>query len=884
MIHLNPIEYPKLIKRQITLSNKNGNVYDVDITKTNCRLFYGKKLTIVLGTTTYIGRYTYSFINETLKNHLILEGSSLPDNGTYSVYETFVIPEDNQAITFQDLHEKFESTKTPAVVNTVAGINDIGSLNLVDGFQTLKIDQSLYGFKLSKSFTLTENLSAESTFTVRIESNKFNRYHIFLYPTNSNNKTLIDLEFGFNGDCTKYYIKSHSHFEQNSSFEFIKKQFSVIDTTVIDNSLIVTLSKVQYGPEIFATISLKLKKQQSITVNGYIECRHPQDLWIPDEKYSASPSTVLQLNGQNQIEIDQTFLYADKNGEQRTIIWGETLTREIEINANVVTNIVLTKLPKGYYKINRTTAPYGIPGKTNNSSTLTRDLSSHERISQSKLVEYYSNLVWNKATLIVYDDYKYMFITDKKHVFIGTKNTEKDIEWYLLSEYGHTHNTDDLIIGNNKFVTQEQINTWNNTTNLLDNYSWKTYLTKEDGSEDTAKIKSSISSNKGFAAVFLTNILSGKDYKGNPIIYITDNNNNLVPTSIGALSVESQNVKNPQDVGTLIKQATLDKVLGLGIGYRTTSDDTNQQYILINNKTNNYPDKDTNKNKRFFDLVKRTNNTLPGSDSINIGFDNAVSKNTSITLGIGLNSDENKLTLGKWNNPIDFYGNAINNVLIDFGIGTNNTNRKSAFWYTNNLLTINGNIFNNKPDQLEYILVNGSDPILNDFVHYPEFNELKNKVDDVTDNSVFIKLVPLNTIYKPIIRRFLAINDNSEYNVYTIIFKLNNTNGFSEKVSESRDSETNELINIIWKLKSNYSFMVKDIPDEDDEDTSEETIEITSDNFDDDGTLKITNIKKSSIIKIQNSSNNKSFEKNILDYINSLEILDSTITINVTGI
>ena len=914
MIHFNPIDYPTLNKREITLTKTyTPNKFEV-LNKDGGRVYYGKRLNIFLNNTKYAGRYTYSIINETIKKYLIFEDDNVPTlNGNYTIYETFIIPEENQALTFQDIQEKFESNKTPAIVENISGINDIGSLNLVDGFETLKLEQSLFGFKTDIEYNLSNNSTQFRTF--RIEPNKFNKYQIFLYSKNVNddlvyNKIFINLELGVNGDCTRYYIKNHSHIGQNESFQQIKNQY-INQNFVISNDIKISLTKIAYDEYNYVTINFQIVNDIDTNINipleGYIWCRHPQDLWTPEEANSGS-KTLMKLNGQDQISIDQTLLYADNWGEQRTIIWGESIIKEIEIiNKDIDTvQTNITDLKPGYYKFARETAPWGIPGKITNITDYTSDSSEYENdeypneyCEKINLVGYYANLKWTQASLVVLQNDKYMLYTNDKHIFIGKKDG-KDIEWYLLSEYGHTHNTDDLIVGKNKFVTQEQIDTWTETTNRLNSYTWKPYLTDDKGVELTKDIEASLSG-KGYAGIMFDN-LGNSNISGNPIIYV-HNGNRLIPVSIGALTVESEKVIQPEILGTLIKQSTLDKILGLGIGYRTSNNENNEQYILINNLTAYYkPDYDSTKsNKKFFDLVRRTHTSSPGDYSINLGFENAVAGDNILFLGTGLKSnnliDSNKIVIGKWNQPIE-------TALIEFGIGTGEDtdtekNRKTAFWYSiendKKIFTVDGNFFNNDNSKYNYILVNGADPIINDFVHYSEFIPVKEKIDEIVDNSIFIKLEPLDESIKPLIRRVTVIDDWSEYNIYDITFKLNGLNDFSTKFIENRNDD-GELIYIEWKLKDNFIFFIKEYEnpkdseyeDDEDDEYSEydeyEKIEINYKNFNDDGTLIVSEIKKASIIKIQNTSNNKFVEINLFDYINSLDTLSKYITINVTSL
>ena len=855
MIHLNPIEYPILNKKQLTLKRIDSKKFEI-INSFDSRLFYGKKVQIFLNNTSYIGRYTYSHINNTITNYLIFENNAPTNTGTFNVtiYDTFIVPEDNQALTFQDLQEKFKDNKRPVIIENFEGINDIGSNNIVDGFQTLKIDQSLYSFKKNNSCILS-NKNWVQIFTGIVENDKLNRYQLFLYSTNINDNLFINLELGITGNCEKYYIKNNSHFNQLYSFDYIKNHNN-IDNVYSDN-IELQLTKLKFGSEYYVTLSLKLNNDytKEISLEGYINCRHPKDLWWSPNTLELNSGEILLLNSGHSTAIDQTLLYIDNNGEQRTITYGESILKEIELTKE---SIDIQNLNPGYYKILSENKPKSIPG--NNDGSVNSD--------------YFKTLVWSSATLVILQNNKYLFYTNTGHTFIGYLKDSK-ICWELFSVYGHIHSTDDLTVGNNKFVSQEQIDTWNNTKEKLDNYSWRPYLLKNDGTEDTVKIETSFNKSGDAAILF--------DSENNPIIKVRDFNCNLISTSIGALTVESENVFQPETKGTLIKQETLDRLNKLGIGYRLKD----EQYVLINNNSNLYHTENI-----FFDLVKRVVSTNPGNKSINIGFENEIAKDNSILFGIGLksfnNNENNKLIIGEWNNPVK-------NALIEFGIGSSNNDRLNAFWYTENkLFTVNGNFFNNDSDKIGYLLVNGQDPIVNDFVHLDEFakavNTLNNEITKLkqnTDDSIFVKLIPIDSNIKPIIRRIRIINENSEYNCFDILITLNGTNGFTEEIINeiTEINEDGDEIKIgeekYWDINDNYTFEICNF-DYDNNEFNEDFELLDSDFYKiDDGNLTLINIPKLSILKITNELNNNIVEINISDYINSLDFISNKITLDV---
>ncbi len=853
MIHFNPIEYPVLNKRNITLKKLSDKIFEV--TRCDGRIFYGKRLQIFLNNTAYIGRYSYSIDNnkKTPVSLLIFDVNAPTKDGDYIIYETFDIPEDNQALTFQDIHEKFDEIKTPAIVKNIAGIDDIGSLGLVDGFQTLKIDQSLYSFKTSVNYELN-NKSWTNIFEIRVEPNKLNTYQLFLYSTNiQQNNLFINIELGITGDCEKYYITNHSHFNQSKSFDYLKNRYKL--NNIFPDNILLQLDAVKYESGYYVTLRLKLDNgfSNSINLEGYINCRHPHDLWGPKvgEKIIKNKYNLL-LNGsedsedsEDYIVIDQTLLYADNNGEQRIISWGESILKEVEIEKS----INIKDLNSGYYKITKEHKPIDFP-----------DLTKFAEIKIDETTLFKSS--WNIATLVILKDKKYMLYLDSGHVFIGYYNNSSNIiVWNLFSLYGHKHTVDDIKESESKkFVSQKQIDDWQATTDKLNNYSWKDYLLKSNGTEDTTEIKNSLTK-QGDTAVLIDNLK-------NPIIYVRNNSGKNIPTSIGALKVENESVLQPETQGVLIRQSTLDRLNGLGIGYRISKD--KEQYILINNETKYY----SSNNNKYFDLVKRTYTVSPGNNSINIGFENDIADDNSLLIGIGLSQtiNTNKLILGKWNNPVT-------DALIEFGIGNSNSDRKNAFWYIKNLLTVNGNFYNNNLNQRGYLLVNGQDPIENNFVTHDEFDPVRDNVDEILDNSFFVKLVPLNESNKSLIKRILNINEYSDNNLFDITFLLNDKHNFGIYNSSTE----------LYSLNSNYEFIIIDIieqyPDKDDTDEFEEIkLKITSDDFDEDTGALILTLPKARKLKIKNKTNNKEKEINLFEEISKQDFLSNQITINITGI
>ena len=856
MIHLNPVDYPILNKRIISVSpTKDKNIFTVNTSNESCRLFYGKRLSIIIDNETFIGRYSYSLISEEFNNLLIFDEKcpNITKNNTeLTIYETFVVPDDNQTVTFQDIQEKFRDNKVPAIVESVSSINDIGSNNLVDGFQTLKIDQTSYGFKLPTAITLTEE--NDSKFILNVEPNKFNKYHIILYAKSENPGTtesfgMINFELGVAGDCSNYYIKNYSHKIQRNSFEFEKLKYNTPYVEIIsgghcdcDIPIILKLEKLTISNNTAINVYLKLELPSDYKglnwkqdYYGYIYCRHPQDLLVPEEKYNVSTGISLLFNNNDTVDIsDESLLYIDRCGEQRTIIPGETLCKEILIDDN---QIEINNLPKGYYKIFKENAPYGIPGY---------DLLDDHN-------EYYNSLNWETATLIVYDNNKYMIYTDNKHIFLGSLNIEENkIIWNLLSEYGHTHRTDELIISES---TQKKIDEWDATSKTLENYSWRNY------SEELSNNLKEYLSKKGDAVIqFDTKI------DNNPIIYI-NTGESIIPASIGILKVDGNYIEKPWEKGTLVSNDKLTKIEGLGIGYKLNG---KSQYVLINNQESNY--KDVIPTNKFFDLVPRTSITNPGNNSLNIGFDNQIAKNNSIYYGVGLinNEDTEKLIFGRWNNPIY-------KALIEFGIGSSVDDRKTAFWYSENLLTVSGNFYNNDSSKLGYLLVNGSDPIPNNFVSNNDFSELKEKVEkfdsilDISGDSNIITLIPVDSNYEPVNVKILSVDI---YNIpFTVLLTLNGENnfGYEETVEEDDEIET------YYELKENYKFFL--IYEESKEDG---VIDITDDIYiNDNGELLIYDIEKTDTIRIKDISFNKSIDIIVADYIDENN-LSTTITIDVT--
>lgn len=860
MIHLNPIEYPVFNSVDIRIKSVNTDktILEIELL-TGLRIYYGKRLTFVINNVTYTGRYTCHVLEQP-KYYLVLDTpcDDAEVDSIITVNQTFIVPDDNQGITFQDLQEKFLEQKVPAKVSSINGIDDIGSNNIVDGFQTLKIDDSLFAFKTAVDYELTKNSVVIGSF--KINEDKLNRYQIFLYSNNIDKQLLINFEIGVAGNCETWYIKNNSHIEQSYSFENQLKQYTT--PFILPNNIKLQVSRQSLDNQTYITVSIALEQEDNISVSGYISCKHPSDLWVEDD-LALTTNGILNFNGVDSINIDQTLIYADKFGEQRIVAQGETQVRPIPVKSGY--NI--TSLPVGYYSIDKNDCPFGIPGiDITDSKTQSTDLSEKN--------EYFKDLIWSNATLIVMQNDKYMlYTTNGNYLFIGSKYDIKDTKWYLLSTYGHTHSTDELEVGDNKFVTQEQIDTWNDTTELLGKYSWKHYLTDGQGNELTDDIDYGLLLSKGNASIKF-------DELGNPIIYAFDGNN-IVPISIGALTVESEKVLNPETVGTLIKQSTIDRISNLGIGYRIPN--RLMQFILINNDTSVY--KNVSEYSLFFDLVERINNTIPGNLSINLGFLNDVALDNSVYIGTGLTSFNNletdKIVIGKWNNPVQ-------GAEIEFGIGEDITNRKTAFYYSSvsKLFGTDVNYYN-KEFPYGYILVNGSNPIENDFVHYSEFNEVKEKVDDVTENSIFIKLIPLDETKSPVIQRVLCFSDYSEYNTYYVGIKLNGEN-LSEIIDQQVD-EDGEIISINYKLQDKYKIYIDiienpEIDDEDDEEesTEPESIEITEEDFEDDGSLYL-NIAKASILRIVDTSASLTYEVNMLDYINNLTILQNKFILNITN-
>lgn len=786
MIHLNPIEYPKFNSRQLrilkvdTYTHPSGTQYKrlkIDLSGQQVRTYYGKRLLLFADNTNpytkvdskcFYGRYTIEQTNTQINHYLLIEDSknyNFTTSSVIHVFETFAVVDENQVITFQDLQEKFESNKVKADVD-IFGINDIGSNNIVNGYQTEKINQSLYDFKTKLKYDcIISKNNVTPQFVFRLHDNELNRFKIFLHDRTVNAKYLINLELCIDGFCKYCWVKNNSHFEQENGFYNEKNQFNTLARPVTNFQL--QLRKSIKGQECYLQVILSFDANIETVLNttGYISCKHPEDLWITT--IGTTESNVILNGTTDRIKIDQTLLFVDSYGEQRTVDYGETLIKSFPLTQNIVDK------PVGFYHIVKVDGlPQDVPGGA-------KDVSRYSENNVNIDKNYFATLEWEYANLTVYHNDHYLLVTNNYHLFIGKKSGLKNIEWRLMTVEGHTHNTDNLIEGNiNKFVRQEWINNWNDAVSQIVNSTWKPYNT-----EVTPNNVHTYIPNIGEAIVIVNDPTFNSN---NPQIYIKNGSQGSPkPIGIGALKVEGNFVDKPWEDGFLIKASTLDKLQGLGIGLRIPNTD---KYILISNSTNQY-NTDTNK---FFDLVKRTHNDITvGNNSLNIGIDNEIATDNSVLYGVGLNTFSNlKQTI---------FGcyNKLTEADIIFGNGTSISDRKNAFWYGNDTFIINGKIkLDNYDDDL--ILVNNGEPIINNFAKQDEVIELRKIVESLDSSYIITGYKELNS--KATFTNYVRIKSIDDFELYGIIY-------------DALNISTNEEGNKIYSIKPGISIYYVDFSD-----------------------------------------------------------------------
>lgn len=744
MIHLNPIQYPKLIRRTIFIVNISGKEIIFKFTKEQARIYYGKLLCIIVNNTTIFGRY---HVRETINGieHFILSETNLSSSvsmligNEVEVLETFKVTDDTQATTYQDVRERLDSEQQDAVFD-INKISDYGIPGLLSGIESVKVKSLTYDYKFPSEINVTSYFNP--VVNVKLNRNRPNYFKLFLYNklSGSIEGNLICLEFCIDGNGDYYYVKNYSHFSQSSNLS--RDILLYTDPERINNyELKLTRTLYQDGSANFV-INLRLVNNDSEFLTGYFACNLPQDLW-GNNATIASQNNVMKLNGQDSIVLNSSLLFADTYGEQKTFTLGDTPTKAIPLGkkdgasaTDPARNVYISSLPVGFYRINSSGCTIDGPCNTN-------DDSLNIEINGKNVNGGITKADWNSADLIVFNNTQAMYITDNGETFIGKKTGTNKYEWHRLSVWGHQHSSLDVDDSDNdlkKFVTQEQIDNWNKALDELDKISWINYNPTNSliESENVNKYENRVGSTK----LFVNQVGTGnglKEYAGNAMIYANlGNGQQYVPLTIGALKVENAKVKNPWETGCLIKQSTINELGKLGIGIRipetTVAQYPNQtyrqQYVLIDNQVSYYQHT-ANQTVRFFDLVKRNNVVTVGTNSVNIGFLNSVAKQESILYGTGiLNEFTNQIIIGHWN------AKTTKDIKFVVGTGDNDSNRRNAFWYrevlangeTQNYFHING-LVNLEGFEPGMILVNGENPVINDFAHMADIDRLQAQID-----------------------------------------------------------------------------------------------------------------------------------------------------------
>jgi hypothetical protein len=714
MIHLNPIEYPKLIKRTFKVSSISADkkTIQIDIDKVNVRLYYGKIVTFLIGSVTYLGTYTVDNSNNSVKHYLILDA---PLNTTVGadiiVYEAFATTKDNQTVTLQDIQENLVATES--VVNEF-GESLAGKSGLQTGLQTLKANYSLYDFKKNANVLISNSFT--SVCNLKIHNDRLSRYRIFLYDY-SVSKAIFDAEIIVAPTGNYCRVRNNSHILQGSAQDNYQATKNIFN---------LKLQKVSYSNgENFLIVNLGLKYNNNISnpysFTGYIGCKSANDLLTPS--VSVSGTTPMLLNGAEIIECDRSLVCADTYGEQRATQFKETL-----FSGSRLTALISAQLP-GHYVINGSTKPNDVPGGS-------ADVSLTGPNKDQKFI-----IDWSVGNLVIYPTVGYeskpqedlstnscLLITDNKRIFVGKINrTGNAVDWVELTTGTHTHNASDIITDvNHLFVTQAEKDAWNKGIGEIADSPWRPTVPTE---ADLPK-----SPINGYTVT----VMRSTTFGGLNVVYQYANNV-WKPISINVIPVMATSSSQTQytNGGTLVTIDFITKVNSLGIGYQLNQGQ--EQFVSVLNDKTLY----NSPASRFFDLVKRTTQVTAGEKSLNIGFDNngagagAVSLGNSLTnigtnavmIGSGLSGENNSIILGRWNE-------IISGAILNIGIGASSADRRSAMYIkSNNSLVIkNGGYYEIEGVGTDKVLVSGGYIDSNNWITRNEFEEA---LDKKADNDKF---------------------------------------------------------------------------------------------------------------------------------------------------
>lgn len=655
MLHINPIEYPRLIKHSFNVLgiSDDKKKIQININAGNARLYYNKVLTFFINNTAYTGIYQVEINRNTYKHYIVLDSPiELTVNDTLTLYETFAVKNDFQLVTLQDVKENLDSTESEV---TEFGESKIGSKGLQTGLQTLKANYSLYDFKKDVNVQITN--SFVKVCDLEISKTRLSRYRILLYSTES--KGIFDGEFVFAPNADYVFVKLITHIDKQKSTELNEINFFTFK-----------LLKNNYANgKIFVSVNIGLDSDSDISSPynfvGFIGCKSYNDLILPTDS-TVTDSTVLKLNNKELVECDRTLVSIDTFGEQRVSKIKETL-----FNGVTLTNSdLICKQTPGYY-IMTNSLPNDIPGGITDKSIVKDDIKIKSDFTSANLIIYPTVNLENNPSKDN-DNCRCLMITNNKRIFIGViLRTENYVEWIELTTglNNATHAKDIITDSTHRFVTDEQIKKWNDSISVIVNTPWR----------PTVNNKSELPT-ENIQNGYTTTVLNDDTYGNQQVIY-QFKNDEWKPVSINVLKVDNQQVNDINTIlsATLVSSNLLNDLKYNGIAYKI--DD--EQFGSVMNKT-----KYGTTTNKFIDLVKRAEyDLIPGNESINIGFSNELTKNYNILIGSSLqNTKENSIaigtnllccsgiTLGKFNINVP-------DAQLIIGNGSDNDNRSNLVWF-----------------------------------------------------------------------------------------------------------------------------------------------------------------------------------------------------------
>lgn len=655
MLHINPIEYPRLIKRSFKVLglSEDKKKIQININDENTRLYYNKVLTFFINDTGYNGIYQVEINRNTYKHYIVTDSPvETTINSTLTLYETFAVKNDFQLVTLQDVKENLDSTESEV---TEFGESKIGSKGLQTGLQTLKANYSLYDFKKDINVQITN--SFVNVCDLEISKTRLSRYRILLYSTES--KGIFDGEFVFAPNADYVFVKLITHIDKQKSTELNEINFFTFKL----------LKNIYANGKIFVSVNIGLDSDSDISSPynfvGFIGCKSYNDLILPTNS-NVSSSNVLKLNNKELVECDRTLVSIDTFGEQRVSKLKETLFNGVLLSNSVL----ICKQTPGYY-VMKNSLPNDVPGGSADKSFQKDDIKFKTDFTSANLIIYPTVDLENNPNKDN-ENCRCLLITNNKRIFIGIiLRTENYVEWIeLTTGLNNTVHAKDVITDStHRFVTDEQIKKWNDGITDITNTPWR----------KTVNNKSNLP-NENNQNGYTVTVLNDETYGNQQVVY-QFKNDSWKPISINVLKVDNQQVNNIDKIlsATLISSNLLNDLKINGIAYKVGD----EQFGSILNKS-----KYGTTTNKFIDLVKRTEtDIIPGNESINIGFSNELTNNFNILIGSSIsNTKENSIaignnllccsgiTLGKFNIDIE-------NAQLIFGNGSNNENRNNLFWF-----------------------------------------------------------------------------------------------------------------------------------------------------------------------------------------------------------